>query len=87
MTVGRAERRRLGENPGPASMTTPDFFRSSRRRQALSLLAAEGLVGAEEIPVAHRVLRAAACTYLVATLVAIMELARIALEIALAGDE
>ena len=56
-------------------------------RQGLSLLAAEGLVGAEQIPVAHRVLRAAACTYLVAALVAIMELARIALEIALAGDE
>lgn len=54
MTVGRAERRRLGENPGPASMTTPDFFRSSSCRARTS---------------------------------AIMELARIALEIALAGDE
>ena len=56
-------------------------------RQALSLLAAEGLVGDEQIPVARKVLRAAACTYLVAALVAITELARIALEIALSGDE
>jgi Zn-dependent membrane protease YugP len=37
--------------------------------------------------VARRVLRAAACTYLVAALVAITELARIALEIALSGEE
>ena len=36
---------------------------------------------------AQRVLRAAACTYLVAALVAIMELARIALMIALADDD
>jgi len=56
-------------------------------RQALSLLAAEGLVGEEQIPVAHRVLRAAAYTYLVAALVAIMQLARIALEIALSGED
>ena len=57
------------------------------RRQALSLLAAEGLVGQEQIPVAHRVLRAAACTYLVAALFAIMELALIALEIALSAED
>lgn len=56
-------------------------------RQALSLLAAEGLVGEEQLPVARRVLRAAACTYLVAALVAITELARIALEIALASED
>ncbi|HXV33627.1 MAG TPA: zinc metallopeptidase [Gaiellaceae bacterium] len=56
-------------------------------RQALSLLAAEGLVTAGELPVARRVLRAAAFTYLVAALVAITELARIALEIALSAED
>lgn len=53
----------------------------------LSLLASGGLLTADELPVARRVLRAAACTYLVAALVAIMELARIALEIALTAED
>ena len=53
----------------------------------LSLLASDGLLTADELPVARRVLRAAACTYLVAALVAIMELARIALEIALTAED
>jgi hypothetical protein len=56
-------------------------------RQALSLLASDGLLTADEHPLADRVLRAAACTYLVAALVAIMELARIALEIALTAED
>ena len=50
-------------------------------------LASDGLLTADELPVARRVLRAAACTYLVAALVAIMELARIALEIALTAED
>jgi Zn-dependent membrane protease YugP len=56
-------------------------------RTAMGLLAAEGMVVGGQVPLARKVLRAAACTYLIAALVAIMQLARIALEIALAGDE
>ncbi|MGH3041548.1 MAG: zinc metallopeptidase, partial [Gaiellaceae bacterium] len=37
-------------------------------RWALSLLATEGILGESELPVAHRVLRAAALTYVVAAL-------------------
>jgi uncharacterized protein len=64
--------------------TLPVELDASRR--ALSLLAAEGILVEAELPIAHRVLRAAALTYLVAALTAIAELLRIGLEIALAGD-
>jgi Zn-dependent membrane protease YugP len=40
-----------------------------------------------ELPVARRVLRAAPCTYLVVALVAVTELAPIALENALASED
>lgn len=56
-------------------------------RRALSLLEAQGILVTAELPTAHKVLRAAALTYLVAALTAITELLRIALEIALAGDD
>jgi Zn-dependent membrane protease YugP len=54
--------------------------------RALALLTTEGILAGDELPVARRVLRAAALTYLVAALTAIAELARIVLEIALSGE-
>ncbi len=65
--------------------TLPVELDASRR--ALTLLAAGGILVESELPVAQRVLRAAALTYLVAALTAIAQLLRIALEIAFAGDE
>ncbi|MGH3024147.1 MAG: zinc metallopeptidase [Gaiellaceae bacterium] len=65
--------------------TLPVELGASRR--ALSLLATQQLLTVEELPVARRVLRAAAGTYLVAALVAITEALRLALELALAGEE
>jgi Zn-dependent membrane protease YugP len=56
-------------------------------RTALVLLGTEGLVGPGQIPEARRVLRAAACTYLIAMVAALLQLARIALEILLSDDE
>ena len=66
-------------------VTFPVELDASRR--ALWYLETQGILVADELPVARKVLRAAACTYLVAALTAISELLRIALEIALSGED
>jgi Zn-dependent membrane protease YugP len=64
--------------------TLPVELDASRR--ALTLLSSEGILAGDELPVAQRVLRAAALTYLVAALTAIAELLRIVLEFTFFGD-
>jgi Zn-dependent membrane protease YugP len=64
--------------------TLPVELDASRR--ALTLLSTEGILVEDELPIAERVLRAAALTYVVAALTAIAVLLRIVLEIVLAGE-
>jgi uncharacterized protein len=56
-------------------------------RRALRLLADEGILTADELPIGRRVLTAAAMTYVVAALIAIVELARIALMVIAEGED
>jgi Zn-dependent membrane protease YugP len=65
--------------------TLPVELDASRR--ALTLLSTEGILVEAELPLAQRVLRAAALTYLVAALTAVAGLLRIVLEIALSGED